>query len=582
MCGITGIVGERADREVIQRMTDALAHRGPDDDGVWCGEGVCLGHRRLSILDLSQAGHQPMHLGPLTLTYNGEVYNHHELRRGLSGEVRSSGDSEVLLHLYRERGDGFVRELRGMFAFAIWDSQRRRLFAARDHVGVKPFYYRPSGTGLAFGSELKALLAVGPASIDRLALRDTLTYKVAPPPKTIYEGIRQLPPGHTLVWEDGHLTIERYWSPSTETLITDHDVALHRLEEVLSTVVPEQTLSDVPVGVFLSGGIDSATVAAHLKRPKTFTLGFDVGRFDESAAARAVATHLGTDHHQEIATAVDLDEALATIPGVYDEPFGDSGAWSAYLVCRFARQHVKVVLSGDGGDELFAGYKTFSKLTTDRSTVLRRFLSASLPAWGRTSRSNQRRAAQGIERFSAFVGPFTQRQKMALIGPELAAPDYDDMWHYREFWREDLEPIRRLQWVYLHTDLPDTLLLKVDRASMAHALEVRPPLLDPRVVDFALSLDQRFLRDVEGGRGKLIVRDLMEDRVPPGHFDRGKRGFNSPIEAWSKRHPGKLKAAVGRLADAGIIQRVPSAKLTNEQIWSLLVLERWMTGVGAL
>ncbi len=582
MCGITGIIGRTASRDAIVRMTESLAHRGPDDSGVWCDEGVCLGHRRLSILDLSAAGHQPMLLGSRVLTYNGEIYNHPDLRRELAGEVRSSGDSEVLLHLHREQGEGFVGKLRGMFAFAIWDGERRRLFAARDHVGIKPFYYRVYPDGLAFASELKALVALGRPPIDKKGLRDYFTYKVVPPPGTIYQGIHQLPPAHTLTWEDGRIEIRPYWQPATETRITDHDEAVQRLGAALETVVPEQTLSDVPVGVFLSGGFDAATVTAHLDHPKTFTLGFDVGRWDESKAALAVAEMLGTEHHQEIAGAPDLEEALETIPRIYDEPFGDSGAWASFMVSRFARRHVKVVLSGDGGDELFCGYKTFSKQITDRSTALRRLLSATLPAWGRTPRSNQRRAAQGVERFAAFIGPFTQRQKLALVGPELAEPGYDDLWHFREHWREDLEPLRRLQWLYLHTDLPDSLLLKVDRASMAHALEVRPPLLDSRLVEFALSVDTRFLRDVEGGKGKLLIRDLMEDRLPPGHFDRGKRGFNSPIEAWSKKHPGKLDASVERLADAGIIQPVPPAKLTNEQIWSLLVLDRWMVGVGAL
>jgi asparagine synthase (glutamine-hydrolysing) len=582
MCGITGIIGERATRAAVERMTATLAHRGPDDSGVWCSPGAAIGHRRLSILDLSDAAHQPMELGPLVLTYNGEIYNHQELRQGLQGDVRSSGDSEVLLHLYRERGDGFVAGLRGMYAFAIWDAERRRLFAARDAIGIKPFYYRPYADGLAFASELKALIALQPAEIDKTALRDYFTYKVAPPPKTIYQGIRQLPPGHTLVWEDGRVELKRFWHPVAETTISDHDEALERLGELLATVVPEQTLSEVPVGVFLSGGIDSATIAAHLDQPKTFTLGFDVGHWDESPAARAVAEHLGTEQHTEIATAIDLDDALSTIPGVYDEPFGDSGALSSLMVSRFARKQVKVVLSGEGGDELFAGYKSFGATTGAHWRALQRLLLPILPVWGRTARSNQRRAADGLERFSAFVGPFTVRQTQALLGPELAESGYDDLWHYREYWREDLDPIRRLQWIYLHTELPDSLLLKVDRASMAHSLEVRPPLLDTRMVQLALSIDTRFLRDAAGGKGKLLVRDLMEPRLPAGHFDRGKRGFNAPVEKWSKKHPGKLLAAVRKLADAGIIQPVPAAKLTNEQIWSLLVLERWMVGVGAL
>ena len=581
MCGITGIVGENPSREVVERMTRRLTHRGPDDSGVWTAPGVCLGHTRLSILDLSPAGHQPMSLGPITVTYNGEIYNFRELRRELAGPFVSECDTEVLLHLYQRDGDDMVHALRGMFALAIWDEQHRRLFAARDRLGIKPLFYRELPGGLAFASELKALLELGQPSVDRTALRDYFTYKYVPAPKSIYSGIRQLPPAHTLVW-DGQLHVRRYWTPSTEVTVTDEEQAVERLGSMLSEIVPKHTLADVPVGVFLSGGIDSTTVTAHLERPRTFTLGIDIKRRDESDKARRVAEHFRTDHHEEIAAAIDLNEAVDTVPGVYDEPFGDSGAWAMYLVSRMARRQVKVALSGEGGDEFFCGYHWYSKWLTQRSTAMHRKLAMVLPPFSRRARSLQRRAATGLERYSAFLSAFTRRQKHALLTPDLLDTDYDDLWHFRCFWREELEPLKRMQWVDMHTYLPGDLLMKVDRASMAHSLEVRPPLLDHRLVEFALSVDTRLLRDVKGGRGKLIVRRLMDDRVPEGLFDLPKRGFNLPIGSWLRRDPDLLDDALERLAKAGIIRRPRRPSFTHEQAWSLLVLDRWMSQVGLL
>lgn len=515
--------------------------------------------------------------GPLTLVYNGEVYNYRDLRRGLPGPFHSDGDTEVVLCMFAEYGDSCVESLRGMFAFAIWDTENRRLFAARDRLGIKPFYYRELEGGLAFASEIKALLELGRPDVDRTALRDYFTYKCTPAPKSIYCGISQLPPGHTLVWEDGTLRISRYWEPSLDVTITNEDDAVERLGALLAEVVPEHTLADVPVGVFLSGGIDSTTLVAHLDRPQTFTLGCDIKHRDESAKARAVARHFHTQHHEEVAQQIDLEKALETIPAVYDEPFGDSAAWSVYLVAEMAARKVKVCLSGEGGDELFAGYNTHSKYFTDRATLLHRLAAWALPPFSRVARSCQRRTSKDLERYAAYVAPFTLRQKLELLGPELEDPDYDDLWHMRRFWRDDLEPLKRLQWLGFNNDLPGALLTKIDRASMAHSLEVRPPFLDHRLVELSLSLDSRLLRDIEGHRGKLLLRRLMEDRVPPGHFEHPKQGFNLPINRWLRRKPEVLDRALDRLDRAGIIRRPTAARFSHEQAWSLLILDRWMT-----
>jgi len=541
---------------------------------------VHLGHTRLAILDLSPAGNQPMTYGDFTLTYNGEIYNFKELRQQLEGPFHSDGDTEVLLHLYARDGARCIDQLRGMFAFAIWDARRQRLFAARDRLGIKPFFYRQLPEGFAFASEIKALLELGQPRIDQTALRDYFTYKYIPEPKTVYSGIHKLPPGHTLTW-DGQLSIARYWSPSTEIEIRDFDEAVPRLDDLLSEIVPAHTIADVPVAVFLSGGIDSTTVVAHLDRPRTVTLAMDIKRRDEAPVARLIADHFGTEHHESLASSIDLDEALDVMPGVFDEPFGDTGAWANYLVSRLARRHAIVALSGEGGDELFCGYQWYSKWLTDRSTFVNRVMAALLPPLSRGTRSAQRRAATGLERYAAFLGPFTTQQRQALLGPALELTDYDDLWHYRRFWRQDLEPLKRMQWADIHTYLPGDLLTKVDRSSMAHSLEVRPPLLDHRLVEFALSLDTRLLRDVEGDRGKLIVRRLMEDRIPPGIFDRPKRGFNLPVADWLRRRPELLSAALDRLADRKIIRRPRVFRFTNEQTWTLLFLDRWLEQSGA-
>jgi asparagine synthase (glutamine-hydrolysing) len=580
VCGIVGVVGLLPDPEVVERMTRSLTHRGPDHQETWRAPNAHLGHTRLAILDLSPAGNQPMTRGELTITYNGEIYNYRELRRQLRGPFQTTGDTEVLLGLFARDGLGCVDALQGMFSFAIWDARRKTLFAARDRLGIKPFYYRELPDGLAFASELKALLELGRPRIDETALRDYFTYKYIPEPKTIFSGIRKLPPGHTLVW-DGSCRIERFWSPSTDVVIRDMDGAVAGLDGWLREVVPAHTVADVPVAVFLSGGIDSTTVAAQLDRPRTVTLGVDVKRRDEAPVARLIARHLGTDHHEEQASAGDLETALDTMPGVYDEPFGDSSAWATYQVSSLARRHAIVALSGEGGDELFCGYNWYSKWFVGAPNPVLRGLASLLPAFSPAARSAGRRAATGLEKYASFLGPFNPDQKRHLLGPALADDGYDDLWHFRRYWREDLEPLKRMQWADIHTYLPGDLLTKVDRASMAHSLEVRPPLLDHRLVEFALSLDTGLLRDVAGNRGKLVVRRLMEPRVPPGFFDRPKRGFNLPIGEWASRRPELLDTALDRLDDAGIIRRPSFARLTNEQTWTLLSLDRWLTLTGA-
>jgi asparagine synthase (glutamine-hydrolysing) len=574
MCGIAGMVGVEAATATVEAMTALLRHRGPDDRGLWRDDGVCLGHTRLSIIDLSPAGHQPMELDGLVLTYNGEIYNFRELRSRLPGPFRSHSDSEVLLHLYREYGDDCVRHLQGMFAFAIWDRRRRRLFGARDHLGIKPLHYALNDGGFAFASELGALRAAVPAAVDPSALVDYLTYGYVPTPKSIYGGLRKLPPAHSFVFEDGQLRLARYWTPATETRIEDMPTAVARTRELLEQVVPAQLVSDVPIGLFLSGGIDSATVAAFAGRVSTFTLGFEDRSVSEAAAARSVAEHLGTDHHELTANARDLRTAIDTVARCFGEPFGDSGAWASYLVAQLARRHVTVALSGEGGDELFGGYKRYWKLQSPTAVPVASLFGKLLPPTSRLRHSLGKRAAQGLEaaamRGAGIVGDTLD----AIVHPRLVDPEYDRLWSYRSFWREDLHPTQRLRWMDLNAALPDALLTKVDRASMAHALEVRPPLLDHRLVELAFSMHPDLLVDAHARRGKLVLRELMKDRLPAGHLDRPKKGFGLPIRRWLRQDSGYVRQAMSTLTDAGIL-RTP-VDHGFDRIWLLLVLARWL------
>ena len=581
MCGIVGIVGRPPeDPRVIDRMTSMLRHRGPDAQDVWRSSGAHLGHTRLAIIDLSDAGRQPMHLGNLALVYNGEVYNYRQLRSHLDGPFVSDTDSEVLLHAFREYGPGSVNRLNGMFAYAIWDADRRRLFAVRDRLGIKPFYYRVTDGGLAFASEIAPLLELAPADVDLLAIRDYLTYGYVPTPGSAWDGIRKLPAGHTLEWQDGELTIRRYWQLQPEQSRVDLQQAASELDNLLSEVVPEHKLSDVPVGVFLSGGLDSTAIASYVPEVSTFTLGQTESHRDESAAARRVAEHLGTNHHEEMAQIPDLSQALDTIVDVYDEPFSDSSGLAVWILSRFMRQHVTVALSGEGGDEIFCGYRWYGPAMTRPASRVHALIAGLAPPFSGLGRSSERRSTRGdLERYAGFLGVFTPRQKLALVGEALdagAPAGFDDLWHFRSHWRADLPLHQRLQWADIHTYLADNLLTKVDRASMAFSLEVRPPLLDHRLVEWAMTLDTRLQRDQTSDRGKLVLREVIEPRLPAGHLDLPKRGFNLSVRSWVSREPEILADALHRLDANRIIRRPRMLARRNEQLWALMVLDRWL------
>ena len=575
MCGIAGIVGPQASAEIARTMAQRLHHRGPDGDGVWAEAGVALSHRRLAIQDLTDAGRQPMVFGPHVLTYNGELYNHERLRAALPGPWASSGDTEVVLRLLATEGKACLHRLVGMFAFASWDASSRTLLLARDRLGIKPLYYRILPDGIAFASELKALMLLGTPQIDESAVRDFLFHGYIPAPKTIYRGICKLPAAHTLEWQAGRVDIQRYWNPSTVIVERSAEDTVLELDALLREVVPAHTVSDVPVGVFLSGGIDSAVTAYYLDAPRTYTLGFEAGSRSEADAARQVAAHLDTEHLEMTAPQADFAGALDLIPKMFDEPFGDSAAWSNYLVAKFARREVTVALSGEGGDEIFCGYPRYWSRIGARSNFLNRSLARYLPPLSRLASSMQRRGLEGLPAYAAALGGMTAQQIDSLLSPSWQSPGYDYLWFYRQFWREDLGPLAQLRWLDLNTDLAEGLMTKVDRTSMAHSLEVRPPLLDHRLVEFMLSVDPKLLVDEQRKRGKLLVRRLMEPRLPANHLNRPKSGFGLPVHRWLKQHPQLLLQAVQRLKARGVLQQAVGAEF--RRAWYLLVLDRWFT-----
>ena len=559
-------------------MAQRLLHRGPDGDGVWSQPGVALSHRRLAIQDLTDAGRQPMLFGSQVLTYNGELYNHERLRAALPGPWVSSGDTEVLLRLLATEGSACLTRLVGMFAFASWDTQAKRLLLVRDRLGIKPLYYRLLPEGIAFASELKALMLLGTPEIDPSAVRDFLFHGYVPAPKTIYRGICKLPAAHTLTWHAGRVTIERYWNPSSAIVERSADETVQQLDALLGEVVPQHTVSDVPVGVFLSAGIDSALTAYYLDAPRTYTLAFEAGARSEADAARQVATHLSTEHLEMMAPQSNFAGALDQMPALFDEPFGDSAAWSNYLIAQFARREVTVALSGEGGDEIFCGYPRYWSRIGARSNLLNRSLARYLPPLSRLASSMQRHGYVGLAAYAAALGGMTAQQIDALLSPSWKEPEYDYLWFYRQFWREDLKPLAQLRWLDLHTDLAEGLLTKVDRTSMAHSLEVRPPLLDHRLVEFMLSVDPKLLVDERRRRGKLLVRRLMEPRLPPNHLNRPKSGFGLPVHRWLKQHPKLLHEAVQRLMDRGVLQQAVGTEF--RRAWYVLVLDRWFTAFG--
>jgi asparagine synthase (glutamine-hydrolysing) len=557
VCGIAGVVsdGPPVRREDVARMADRQAHRGPDGSGVWMSADgrAGLSHRRLAILDLSPAGAQPCSDDEkdVHLVYNGEVYNFRDLRAELERagwRFRSRSDAEVVLRGYQEWGDSVVERLRGMFAFGIWDGPRQRLFLARDRLGIKPLHWAESDGVFVFASELKGVEAgpIADRSLDVSALWDFLTYGWVPAPKTPWRSMRKLPAAHVLVREAGRTTVRRWWSPGFEASgARDRRRLEAELLERLEEAVRLHLLSDVPVGALLSGGIDSSAVTAFAARAgaglRTYSVGFEEAAVSEAPFARRVAELFGTEHVEETSRLEDARAAFDGLAGWMDEPFGDTSIVPTALVCEVARRGVKVALSGDGGDELFAGYRRYAKFVRQRRRdVLPRavrvgiapHLARRLPPASPGRRSLLRWGMDDPARHVFLNGGMTRQEKEDALPEAIVArfAGYDDCWAIRSHWREDLDPWSRQQYVDLMTYLPDDLLTKVDRASMRVGLEVRPPLLDHRLVEWAAGVPAAVR--VRGGRLKSLLRSALHGVLPPEILDRKKQGFSIPTERW--------------------------------------------------
>jgi asparagine synthase (glutamine-hydrolysing) len=581
MCGIAGLLrhdGAAASRLSLEALTRTmiatLTHRGPDDEGVWTSADGCvaLAQRRLSIIDLSPLGHNPMPWdnGRLWITFNGEIYNFLELRAELEAKghrFRSQTDTEVILAAYDQWGVESVDRLVGMFAFALWDESKRRLWIARDRVGKKPLYYSESNDVFRFASELKAIVA-DPSfdrEVDPDAVRLYLRYGNVPAPLTIYRDARKLLPGHYLIVENGRTTVTRYWDPVEHALHSQPrtDAAADAdLESRLATAVRQRMIADVPLGAFLSGGIDSSLVVALMQEQsrapvRTFTIRFDNPEYNEADQAAAVARHLGTEHHERTCDDREMLSVIDRLPSMYDEPFADSSAVPTYLVSRTARELVTVALSGDGGDELFFGYPRYwhhsraaAVLALPRSIrQVAAFGAAHLPT------RRLRRIADVLrndeeDHYARFVSWWNPAQVAMLTDgcprvPELYA---DALQRSGSLGRDDRPGL-----LDLVSYLPEDILTKVDRASMAVSLEVRAPLLDHRVIEYALALPASLKR--RNRTMKWILRQMLYKRVPQALVDRPKMGFGVPLGDWFRgplRERMDAYCAASDLADLGI------------------------------
>lgn len=565
MCGIAGLLYFDRSREVdpalLDRATDSIAHRGPDGRGTHREKNLGLGHRRLAIIDTTDAAAQPFSNedGTVWIVFNGEIYNYRELRDGLTTRhtFRSRTDTEVILGLYDEQGVQCVSMLGGMFAFAIWDARAQRLVLARDRLGKKPLYYAVTDRGLTFASELKALLVGIPApAIDPLALHHYLTFQYVPAPLTIFQGIRKLRPGHVLVYENGKISESAYWSLHYIDKLSGPTEAeyLEEFRSLLREAVRQRLESDVPLGAFLSGGVDSSSVVALMSglmsQPvKTFSIGFKEEAFNELPHAGAVARLFGTDHH-EFVVEPSAVEILPTLVRVYDEPYADSSAIPTYYVSQLSRRHVTVVLNGDGGDELLAGYPRYDLTTFDR--LASRYLPDSVRERLRNLLTRMPPGLPGSgllrHRLAHMIAPFSRAYlgRICYFYPEekerLYAPDFGetvrghDSYSLLVRWFEEVpasDLLDRMLGVDTRSYLPDDLLVKVDRATMAHGLEARSPFLDHRLVEFAASLPVDL--KVRNGQTKYLLKTAMRGTLPDRILDRDKMGFGVPIERWFRQ-----------------------------------------------
>jgi len=610
MCGIAGFIDVERSRDnaeqLIDRMCQVIRHRGPDDQGVWVGDGLALGMRRLSIIDLD-GGHQPIFNEDqsILVILNGEIYNYRELQKELQERghhFRTRSDTEAIVHAYEEYGDECVKHLRGMFTFALWDRNRQRLLAARDRFGKKPLNYYWDGQRLIFGSEIKSILEAGiPREVNPIALDEYLVYRCVPSPNTLFKGVMKLPAAHFLVYEDGQIHTKRYWElPFTPTCKDDEATAIERTRALLKDAVEVRLMSEVPLGAFLSGGIDSSIVvglmSSMMSQPvKTFSIGFEEDDFSELPYARQVARHFGTDHH-EFFVRPELVSVLPELAWAYDEPFADASMLPTYYVSKLAREHVTVALTGDGGDEIFGGYTHYRRewIISRIPPIIRSLLgfgSRFMPdgmrgkkRLGSLPRDLPTRAVQSSMLFRADV-------RSSMYSSEFFAQVRDHNPYERlvgEFRAvSDLDVTAQLQYVDVRAYLANDILVKVDKASMFNSLETRAPMLDHYLAEYVASLPSTIR--THGGVLKYLLKKVAADLLPAEILTRRKQGFGVPIKHWFR---GDLNGYAyelllsPRAQQRGIfnpefIRNLLKAHATttlvnhSDGIWALLCLELW-------
>lgn len=616
MCGIAGYYGE-GDTAALSRMAGAIAYRGPDDSGTYEDRGVGLAHRRLSIIDISAAGHQPMANddGTVWVAFNGEIYNFRELRRELAASFtfKSKTDTEVIIRLYEKFGTAAFSKLEGMFAIALYDKHSRTLFLARDRMGKKPLYWGVYDGTFLFGSELKALRGHPKFTreLDLSSVNKYFLYESVPTPHSIFKDTFKLEPGTVLSWDGKKAEKSTFWRPTFMPKVQSFPDALTQLDTVLGQAVSDRLVADVPVGVFLSGGIDSSTVAYYASKAsktkvRTFSIGFREDAFDESAYARRVAAHLGTEHLEKV---LEAEEGVDIIPDVLkmlDEPMADSSIIPTYLLSRFVREHVTVSLGGDGGDELLFGYENFvahrlaewyARISLPiRKRVIERAIAALPPSFSGLSLDVKAKVfvkgfyGEPEHRNQRWLGAFDRDERSALFTEPVWSAvekenEFDDI-DAQARSCDSSDPYDRLAQEYERIYLMDDVLVKVDRASMYNSLEVRSPFLDTRVVELANHLPTSF--KLRGLEKKHILKKLMEGRLPGDVVYRKKKGFSMPIGAWMR---ADLKPMVTDLlsadalrpiglfnqstVDALLREHFDGTRDNRKQIWALLVFSAW-------
>lgn len=624
MCGIAGWInlennrGANQSEAVLHSMCERMKHRGPDSEGLWTDQTVALGMRRLSVIDL-HTGEQPVYSEDksVVVMMNGELYNYREVRADLEKRGHkfvTSSDTEILPHLYEEYGEAMLDEINGMFAFVLWDKRKQKLLIARDKFGEKPLYYGVFDGKLIFASEPKVLLAnlSVKAEINLDSLRQYLSFDYVPAPNSIYKGISKLPAAHFLTVEKGEIKTRRYWNLTWEKKKTiSLESSAEELRELLADAVRMRLVADVPLGILLSGGVDSSTVAAFAtqfssEKVKTFSIGFEEDSFDESKFARQVATHLNTEHYEEKLSVEKAADLISEIGTWLDEPMSDGSLIPTFLLSRFVRKHVTVALGGDGGDEIFAGYPMyFAHKVANFYNSVPSFLRNGLiePVVNNLPVSNKNlsfdykakrfvRAAKYdlVTRHHSWFGSFSIDEQQKLLSKDVLAQTSDDIYKGAKELLEICDAtneIEQMQFLDINFYMAEDILTKVDRASMSVSLETRAPFLDPRVAQFAASIPLEY--KLKGNKGKYILKKAVEPLLPKNILHRPKKGFGIPIAEWLKGRLNPLMHEmldVKRLKEQGLfnaefVQKLMKEHETNiashhKQLWTLLVFQLWL------